>query len=70
MFSCRAGDSTQQVVLCFDWCDLGWMFHPSACTFSGAGSNWKAVYVERRLYRLEGGKDREVLVGLHGFYHP
>lgn len=25
MFSGRAGDSTQQVVLCFDWCALGWM---------------------------------------------
>ena len=61
MFSGIAGDSTQQVVLCFDWCALGWMFYPSACTFSVAGSNWKAVCVERRPYRLEGGKGREVL---------
>jgi hypothetical protein len=35
--------------------------HPSACSLPVAELNWKAVCVERRTYRLEGGKGCEAL---------
>jgi hypothetical protein len=35
--------------------------YPSACSLPVAELNWKAVCVERRTYRLEGGKGREAL---------
>ena len=35
--------------------------YPSACNLPVAELNWKAVCVERRTYRLEGGKGREAL---------
>ena len=35
--------------------------YPLACNLPVAELNWKAVCVERRTYRLEGGKGREAL---------
>ena len=61
MFSGKAGDPMQQVMLCFNWCALKWMIYPSACNFSVAESNWKAGCVERHLSGLERGKGREAL---------
>ncbi len=61
MFSGIAGDTIQQVVLCFDWCALGWISHPSACNLEVIGLNWKAQCGESRMLRLDGGKGRETL---------
>jgi hypothetical protein len=40
-------------------CGMG--VYPSACSLEVTELNWKAVCVERRTYRLEGGKGREAL---------
>jgi hypothetical protein len=41
-------DTMQQVVLCFDWCVLGWMFSSTNLQPPVAELNWKAGCVERR----------------------
>ena len=51
----------QQVVLCFDWCALGWISYLSACNLSVVGLNWKAQCGKSRMLRLDGGKGRETL---------
>jgi len=56
LFSGIAGDTIQQVVLCFDWCALGWISHPSVCNLEVIGLNWKAQCGESRMLRLDGGK--------------
>ncbi len=66
LFSGRAGDFRQQVVLCSDWCALEVLPNPSTHTEgqtrkSVVSEYWKAECIERCLLGLDGGKERKLL---------
>ena len=64
LFSGRAGDLMQQVVLCSDWCASPGQPESTtshARTAMGHVEYWKAQCGESRMLRLGGGKERKLL---------
>jgi hypothetical protein len=64
MFSDRAGDSMQRIVLCSNWCASTGKPESTASNArarQGHVEYWKAQCGESRMLRLDGGKERKLL---------